>query len=200
MIPHETNRVTHLEELMPVPDAEAWADALTMYQRRYSIVVVGPRHNEDWTRDAAALLRREAADPRSWKSLEFYEEGDEEWRPDRLAPFVPPEADWRPTVREISRSSAEKLLVAISVNWLDVTKEVDFADRRSGLEEKARVLLARFSSPAQFFTNGWYGASDPPDFYQSITGCDPVSEHDWDVGLIAVSENEVGLFWSFDAT
>ncbi|MFG2030381.1 hypothetical protein [Streptomyces sp. NPDC048825] len=186
---------------MTTPDAAAWADALTMYERRYSIVAVGPRHHEDWVLDAAALLRRETTDPRSWKSLDFYEEDDEEWSPDRLVPFLPPDSGWRSRLRNIPRSSAEQLLVAISTNWLDVTKEPDFEDRRPGLEEKARVLLARFPPPsAQFFTNGWYGAGDPPDFYLPIAGCEPVSEHGWDVGLLAVSDSELGIFWSFDAT
>ncbi|MGP4084118.1 hypothetical protein [Streptomyces sp. KR55] len=185
---------------MTAPDTAAWADALTMYERRYSIVAVGPHHHEDWVLDAAALLRKEATDPRSWKSLEFYEEGDEEWSPDRLVPFRPADPGWRSRLRTIPRSSAEHLLVAISTNWLDVTREPGLEDRRPGLEEKARVLLGRFPAPnAQFFTNGWYGAGDPPDFYQPIAGCDPFSEHDWDVGLVALSENELGVFWSFDA-
>ncbi|MFJ9628687.1 hypothetical protein ACIRU8_13415 [Streptomyces sp. NPDC101175] len=172
-----------------------------MYERRYSIVVAGPRAHEDWVLDAAALLRKETTDPRSWKSLTFYEEGDEEWSPELLAPFEAPGPDWRSRLREIPRSSAEQLLVAISTNWLDVTKEQNFEDRRPALEEKARVLLARFPPPtAQFFTNGWYGTGDPPDFYLPLTGCDPLSEHGWDVGLLAVSENELGVFWSFDAT
>ncbi|WP_329336776.1 hypothetical protein OG252_15860 [Streptomyces sp. NBC_01352] len=186
---------------MTAPDAAAWADALTMYERRYSIVVVGPRRHEDWVLDADALLRKETTDPRSWKSREFYEEGDEEWSPDRLVPFLPADEGWRARLREITRTSAEQLLVAISTNWLDVTKEPGFEDRRPELEEKARVLLARFPAPAaRFFTNGWYGVDDPLDFYHPITGCDPFSEHDWDVGLLAVSETELGIFWSFDAT
>ncbi|MFD7278209.1 hypothetical protein ACFV80_14450 [Streptomyces sp. NPDC059862] len=186
---------------MTAPDAASWANALTVYERRYSIVAVGPRTHEDWSQDALALLRKEVSDPRAWRSLELYQEGDEEWRADWLVPFATPGPDWRSRLRKIPRASAEQLLVAITTNWLDVTKEPGFEDRRPGLEEKARVLLARFSSPtSQFFTNGWYGPGDPPDFYHSITGCDPFSDHDWDVGLIAVSENELGIFWSFDAT
>ncbi|MCD7440414.1 hypothetical protein K4B79_19580 [Streptomyces lincolnensis] len=186
---------------MTAPDPASWADALTMYERRYSIVTVGPRRHQDWVLDAAAILRKETSDPRSWKSQEFYQEDDEEWRPDRLVPFLPTDSGWRARLTEIPRSSAERLLVAISTNWLDVTKEPDFEARRPALEEKARVLLARFPAPtAQFFTNGSYGPGDPPDFYHPITGCDPFSEHDWDVGLLAVSKTELGIFWSFDAT
>ncbi|MFC4470010.1 hypothetical protein ACFPH6_36870 [Streptomyces xiangluensis] len=185
---------------MTAPDAAAWANALTMYERRYSIVAVGPRRHEDWVLDAAALLRKETKDPRSWKPREFYE-GDEAWSPERLVPFPPAGLGWRSRLREIARFSAAQLLVAISTNWLDVTKEPDFEDRRLDLEEKARTLLARFPPPTtQFFTNGWCGPGDPQDFYNPITGCDPFSEHDWDVGLLAVSESELGIFWSFDAT
>ncbi|MFI1162455.1 hypothetical protein ACH4UM_02320 [Streptomyces sp. NPDC020801] len=186
---------------MTAPDATAWADALTMYERRYTIVVVGPRRHEDWSLDALALLRKEVSDPRSWRSLEFYEEGDEEWRADWLAPFAPQGPDWPSRLRRIPRASAGRLLVALSTNWLDVTSEPDFESRRPELEAKAGVLLSRFPEPTtEFFANTGYEAGDDPDFYLPLTGCTPFSEHDWDMGLIAVSDTELGIFWSFDAT
>ncbi|MGW7523416.1 hypothetical protein [Streptomyces sp. NPDC054783] len=172
-----------------------------MYERRYSIVVVGPRAHEDWSLDALALLNKEVSDPRSWRSLEFYSESDEEWRPDWLAPFAPPGTGWSSRLRRIPRSSAHRLLVALSTNWLDVTSERDFDTERAGLEAKAAVLLARFPEKSSaFYANTGHRSGDAPDFYLPITGCDPFSVHDRDVGLMAVSDAEVGIFWSFDAT
>ncbi|MFF7334678.1 hypothetical protein ACIQU5_00095 [Streptomyces sp. NPDC090306] len=184
------------------PDADAWAAALTLYEKRCAVVVVGPRRHEDWELDVAALLRRKTRDPRGWKAREFYEEEDDEWSPGRIAPLVPPgPSEWRARLRKIQPSGAERLLVAISTNWLDVTREPGFEADRPALEKKARILLARFpAAEAEFFTNAWYGVGDATDFYSPLKGCDPFSEHDWDVGLLAVSGTEVGVFWSFDAT
>jgi hypothetical protein len=68
------------------------------------------------------------------------------------------------------------------------------------------MILARFPEETSFYTNSGYPGShgerptDAPDFYDATTGCTPFSRYDWDLGVIAVSENEVGIFWSFDAT
>jgi hypothetical protein len=68
------------------------------------------------------------------------------------------------------------------------------------------VILSRFPQGTSFYTNaGHPGArtgerDDSPDFYQATTGCTPLSRYDWDLGLIAVSDTVVGVFWSFDAT
>ncbi|MFJ2161559.1 MULTISPECIES: hypothetical protein [unclassified Streptomyces] len=196
---------------MTALDADAWANALTMYERRYSIVTVGPRTHQDWSQDALALLRKEVSDPRSWRTLEYWSEADEEWRADWLAPFEEPGPDWPTGLWTVPRTSVERLLVMLSTNWLDVPNERkrnDFEARRPELERKARVILSRFPEETSFYTNSGYPGSysgpstdaDVPDFYEATTGCTPLSQHDWDLGLFAVSETEVGIFWSFDAT
>ncbi|MFF1452029.1 hypothetical protein ACFVYF_28380 [Streptomyces sp. NPDC058274] len=199
---------------MSTPDAEAWAEALTMYERRYSYVLVGPRDHEDWVRDVAAVMRRETADPRSWKWIDV-DEGEEERLEDPFFPFVLPPSDpeeavaWQKGLRAVPRTSVERLLVMLSTTWLNVPSERahnDFETHRPELERKARVILSRFPVETSFHTNAGYpGArtgshTDPPDFYEAITGCTPLSQYDWDLGLIAVSGTELGLFWSFDAT
>ncbi|SFF38189.1 hypothetical protein [Streptomyces mirabilis] len=199
---------------MPTLDAETWAEALSMYERRYSYVLVGPREHQDWVRDAAAAMRREVTDPRSWRWLDA-DEGEEERLEDTFFPFVLPPSDpegaaaWRRGLRTVPRTSVERLLVVLSTTWLDVPKERarnNFETRRPELERKARVVLSRFPEGTSFYTNAGYpGAStgsavNAPDFYEAITGCTPVSQYDWDLGLIAVTDTEIGLFWSFDAT
>lgn len=199
---------------MPTLDAEIWAEALSMYERRYSYVLVGPREHQDWVGDAEAVMRREVTDPRSWRWLDA-DEGEEERLEDTFFPFVLPPSDpegevaWRRGLRPVPRTSVERLLVVLSTTWLDVPKERahnDFETRRPELERKARVVLSRFPEGTSFYTNAGYpgvstdSAVNAPDFYEAITGCTPVSQHDWDLGLVAVTDTEIGLFWSFDAT
>ncbi|MEV4449631.1 MULTISPECIES: hypothetical protein [Streptomyces] len=199
---------------MPTPDARAWAEALSMYERRYSYVLVGPRAHQDWVRDVAAVMRREVTDPRSWRWLDV-DEGEEERLEEPFFPFVlPPSAPqgaaaWRRGLRTVPRTSVERLLVMLSTTWLDVPRERarnDFETRRPELERKARVILSRFPEETSFHTNTGYprastdSRTDAPDFYEATTGCTPLSQYDWDLGLIAVSGTELGLFWSFDAT
>ncbi|MET8409335.1 hypothetical protein ABZV34_14790 [Streptomyces sp. NPDC005195] len=199
---------------MPTLDAGTWAEALSMYERRYSYVLVGPRAHQDWVRDAAAVMRREVADPRSWRWLDA-DEGEEERLEDTFFPFVPPPADpqgvaaWRRGLWTVPRMSVERLLVVLSTTWLSVPKERarnGFEARRAELERKARVILSRFPEGTSFYTNAGHPSASPggdvnaPDFYEAITGCTPVSQYDWDLGLIAVTDTEIGLFWSFDAT
>ncbi|QFZ74649.1 hypothetical protein GFH48_16475 [Streptomyces fagopyri] len=199
---------------MPTLDAETWAEALSMYERRYSYVLVGPREHQDWVRDAEAVMRREVTDPRSWRWLDA-DEGEEERLEHTFFPFVLPPSDpeggvgWRRGLRAVPRTSVERLLVVLSTTWLDVPKERarnNFETRRPELERKARAVLSRFPEGTSFYTNaGLPGVStdsavDAPDFYEAITGCTPVSQYDWDLGLVAVTDTEIGLFWSFDAT
>lgn len=199
---------------MPTPDARAWAEALSMYERRYSYVLVGPRAHQDWVRDVAAVMRREVTDPRSWRWLDV-DEGEEERLEEPFFPFVlPPSAPqgaaaWRRGLRTVPQTSVERLLVMLSTTWLDVPRERarnDFETRRPELERKARVILSRFPEETSFHTNTGYptgstdSRTDAPDFYEATTGCTPLSQYDWDLGLIAVSGTELGLFWSFDAT
>jgi hypothetical protein len=54
-----TNGHGQREIVTPVLDAEVWAAALRLYEKRYSVVVVvGPRRHEDWELDVAAVLRK----------------------------------------------------------------------------------------------------------------------------------------------
>ncbi|MFH9741226.1 hypothetical protein ACH4MA_26540 [Streptomyces roseolus] len=184
--------------------ADAWARAVDMYRHRYSFVAVGPRVHADWLPDVAAVMRREAADPRGWRGRDP-EQGEEELEEDPAFPFrVPPTdetgaAQWRDRLFEIPRSAVVRLLVLLATDAMDVSRQYGFAERRPGMEEQARVILSRFSQGSRFFTNTRLDG-DHPDFYERVAGCWPMSRYAWDVGLVAVSDEEVGLIWSFDAS
>lgn len=67
--------------------AEAWADALELYQYSYTSVSVVRREHEEWWLDAAAIMRGQTSDPRGWRSLDPDEDEDER-RDDPLFPFA----------------------------------------------------------------------------------------------------------------
>lgn len=149
-------------------------------------------------------MRREVADPRGWRGRDP-EQGDEELEEDPAFPFrVPPTdgtgaAQWRSRLFEIPRSAVVRLLVMLATDAMDVSRQYGFAERRPGMEEHAQVILSRFPEGSRFFTNTRHG-DDRPDFYERVTGCWPMTQYAWDFGLLAVSHEEVGLIWSFDAS
>ncbi|MFD9499655.1 hypothetical protein [Streptomyces sp. NPDC060035] len=187
----------------PTPlDADSWAAAVGMYNRRYTFVAVGPRTREDWLPDVASIMRGETADPRSWRTIDP-EEGAEEREDDPAYPFLTPPVDeagsteWRGRLKEIPRSSVVRLLVMLATLYLDVSRDPRLPERLAEMEEHARVILSRCPDRAQFFTNT-SGGGAARDFYQRISSCSPLSQYPWDLGLLWVSDEEVGLIWSFD--
>ncbi|MFH9572064.1 hypothetical protein ACH4MG_16110 [Streptomyces sp. NPDC017454] len=185
-------------------DAGMWSVAVGMYRHRYSFIAVGLRTGEDWLPDVAAIMRREVADPRGWRG-DDPEVGEPELLEDPGFPFrVPPAdeagaAEWRSRLFEIPRSAVVRLLVMLATDAMDVARQYGFADRRLGMEEHAQVILSRFREGSRFFTNTRHGGG-LPDFYEKVTGCWPMSQYAWDFGLLAVSDDEIGLIWSFDAS
>ncbi|MEU3530350.1 hypothetical protein AB0E70_01975 [Streptomyces murinus] len=48
-------------------DERAWADAIGMYERRYTYAKVTGRDNADWALDADRLMRGDTPDVRGWR-------------------------------------------------------------------------------------------------------------------------------------
>ncbi|WNF27980.1 hypothetical protein RI138_14730 [Streptomyces sp. C11-1] len=186
---------------MPL-DADSWRSAVEMYDRRYTFVSVGPRTGDDWLHDVASVMRGESVEPRSWRTIDP-DEGEEEREDDPAYPFVTPPADeegsteWQSRLREVPRSSVVRLLVLLATLDLDVSRDPRLPERLAEMEEHARVILSRCPDRTQFFTNTWGGGA-AFDFYQRISSCSPLSRYPWDLGLLWVSVEEVGLIWSFD--
>ncbi|MFD9366096.1 hypothetical protein ACFWA6_00105 [Streptomyces sp. NPDC060020] len=185
--------------------AEAWADALELYQYSYTSVSVVRREHEEWWLDAAAIMRGETSDPRGWRSLDPDEDEDER-RDDPLFPFAEapttPEdvVRFRQRVTELPRSSVQSLVVLLGIPGLEVAKAADFGRDRPEMERRARLILSRFLHGTRFYSNvGW--KTDTPDFYeQPVRLTDPFSRYGWDAGLIAVNDAEVAMIWYFDPT
>ncbi|MGC9378188.1 hypothetical protein [Streptomyces sp. MH13] len=188
----------------PTPaDADSWWSAVDMYDRRYTFVAAGPRTGEDWLHDVVSVMRGDAADPRGWRTIDP-DEGEEEREDDPAYPFVVPPVDeaagaaeWRGRLREIPRSAVVRLLVLLATMDLDVSRDPRFPAQQTEMEKHARVIATRFSDGTRFFTNTWGGGASL-DFYEQISNCSPLSQYAWDLGLLWVSDEEVGLIWSFD--
>lgn len=187
----------------PTPlDADSWRLAVDMYDRRYTFVAAGPRTREDWLHDVVSVMRGETADPRGWRTIDP-DEGEEEREDDPAYPFATPPVDetgsrhWRGRLREIPRYAVVRLLVLLATLDLDVSGDPRFPEKLAEMEGNARVILTRFPDGTRFFTNTWGGGVDL-DFYQQISTCSPLSQYAWDLGLLWVSDQEVGLVWSFD--
>ncbi|MFJ3225803.1 hypothetical protein ACIPJS_20930 [Streptomyces sp. NPDC086783] len=184
-------------------DERSWADALGMYARRYSIAKVTSREHHDWALDVNTLMHGDTPDNRGWRTKDSlvgeFERLDDPYYPFALRPDDPATTGaWKSHLDEIPRSSAKRFLVALSTLWLNVEKEEDFEERRAGLEDKADVILSRFPDGSSFFANTGRHSKNL-DYYKRISGCDTISVHIWDLGLILVSEAEVGMVWSFHA-
>ncbi|MGW7290304.1 hypothetical protein ACWGH4_33055 [Streptomyces sp. NPDC054847] len=178
----------------------AWTAALQLFNDSYTVVAVSARIHADWRYDAVATLRRERNDPRGWEAV-WWDEYDH--TPDRpFFPFRPTDAaSFDSGLAEITEKSAATLLVSMSADSFRVSRIDDFSHKRSALLEQARTLLSRFGSRGTFYTNSGYArdAADH-DFFESAAWVNPYSEHAFDLGLVALTDDEVGIFWSFDAS
>ncbi|WP_241192940.1 hypothetical protein [Streptomyces sp. ADI98-10] len=131
--------------------------------------------------------------------------GEPELLEDPAFPFrVPPvdeegAAEWRSGLFEVPRRSVVRLLVMLATKEMNVPRQQGFAERRTGMERHAAAILSRFPEDSTFFTNTRHGGENP-DFYERVSGCWPMSQYVWDFGLLAVSDEEIGLIWSFDAS
>ncbi|MFH8287980.1 hypothetical protein [Streptomyces antibioticus] len=184
-------------------DARAWAEAIGMYERRYTIAKVTAREHEDWALDVNRLMHEDTHDNRGWRTWDpltgEFERLDDPYYPFIDLPTDPEKASiLKSRVQGIPRPSARKFLVALSTTWLSVARTDDFEERRPGLEAKADIVLSRFPKGSHFYANTGRDSANI-DYYQHISGCNTISTHVWDLGLFLVSDTEVGMVWSFQA-
>ncbi|MFD9370425.1 hypothetical protein ACFWA6_22385 [Streptomyces sp. NPDC060020] len=188
-------------------NAEAWADALTLYTWVSTFVGVAPREHDEWWLDVGAVMRLETRDPRGWESIDPYQ-GEDERLDDPMFPWLetpstPVDADrHRGRVGEIPRSSVRSLIILLGAGTsrLDLSTSPGWEEREQETERRADAILSRFPDGTRFSTNlGWKG--DHPDFCaQPFRTHAPFSRYDWDAGLIAVNDDEVAVFWNFLST
>ncbi|MFH8786978.1 hypothetical protein [Streptomyces roseoverticillatus] len=190
----------------------AWnAAALRLLDDPYTFVATGPRRHEDWAHDVLAVLYRAVPDPRGWIRLDG--EINDIGGPALPAyPFDPPAAAEFPG--RLYRLEAEAAVAALAVmteEWQAEPAPVRSREDRDAVLADARTLLGRYGPGAGYWTNATAAASDPaPDFVGA--GLQGTRSHGFltsaylcgldlfdDLGLIVVSDDEVGVFWSIGA-
>ncbi|MFF4364658.1 hypothetical protein [Streptomyces sp. NPDC001594] len=186
------------------------AAALRLLADPYVFLATGPRRHEDWAEDVIALMHRKVPDPRGWLRID----------PDRTSdaghavpayPFEPPPAaGFQDRLHELEPAGAVTALAVMAEEW-DGDRPVRHRPDRDALLDAARLLLERYGPDARFWTNARDAASDPArDFVRAglkgtrahrfltdayVNGLDLHEE----LGVVAVSGDEVGVFWSIGA-
>ncbi|MEU3721321.1 hypothetical protein [Streptomyces sp. NPDC031705] len=186
------------------------AAALRLLDDPYVFLATGPRLHEDWAEDVLALMHREVPDPRGWLRFDADRTNDAR-RTVPAYPFEPPPAaGFRDLLHELEPAGAVTALAVMAEEWGD-GRPVRNRPERDALLADARLLLDRYGPDARFWTNALDAAPDPArDFVRAglegtrvhrfltgeyLNGLDLFDE----LGLIAVSGAEVGVFWSIGA-
>lgn len=192
-----------------MPDRNQWnSAAVRLFDEISPYVLTGARRHEDWREDAIAVLSGEVSDPRGW--LEYADR--EAWRAcsgrggGNAFPFKSLTADrLKRDLYEIEFSSAAQLLVILLDEWFTADGVWNLSERKEALLADARTLISRYGEAATFYTPASTArATRRPDFFTppavgSGHGGVPFSEFMYgDLGLVAVSDTEVGVFWAFN--
>ncbi|MEU7468613.1 hypothetical protein AB0A94_08655 [Streptomyces sp. NPDC044984] len=177
----------------------AWEAAVVrLLDDVYSFAATGPRTPAGWRKDALAVMNREVDDPRGWITLDWDEENDGEPEKNRPChPFVPlSEAELGSRLYPVTAETATRLLAEMTYEWGPTgTKE----QTRAALAD-ARTVLDRYGARISCYSNVTEARRTPsPDLTDGVTGWNPLTEFIGDFGFVAVSPEEVAVYWSFDA-
>ncbi|CAM5670273.1 hypothetical protein SAVIM338S_07010 [Streptomyces avidinii] len=187
------------------------AAALRLLNDSYTFVGTGPRRHEDWAHDALAVLHRSVPDPRGWLRLDW-NRTDTARHTDTAYPFTPPTASEFPArLHPLTADAAVAAVAIMTEEWQAEPAPLRSRPDRAAALADARTLLSRYGPAARYWTNATAAAADPSrDFITA--GLRGTLSHSFvtseyvnglnlfdDLGLIAVSDAEVGVFWSFGA-
>lgn len=187
------------------------AAALRLLDDTYTFAATGPRRHDDWAYDVHAVLHRSVADPLGWVRLDR----DRTNAARHTAPAYPfdlPDAPEFPgRLYPLGAEAAITALAIMAEEWQSEPAPIRSRPDRDAVLADARTLLDRYGATARYWTNATAAASDPaPDFLAAglqgteshgFLTCDYLNGLDFseDLGLIAVTADEVGVFWSFGA-
>ncbi|MEU3606891.1 hypothetical protein AB0E83_15790 [Streptomyces sp. NPDC035033] len=187
------------------------AAALRLLDDPYVFVATGPRRHEDWAHDVHAVMHRAVDDPRGRRGLD--PDRTDDVRHARPAyPFAPPAAaELRALLHPLETEGAVGAVAVMAEEWQGELLPVRSRPDRDAVLADARTLLRRYGPAARYWTNALAAAHDPaPDFVAAGlagTRSHPFATTEYlkgldifeDLGVIAVSDDEVGVFWSFGA-
>ncbi|MET8244666.1 hypothetical protein ABZV31_09755 [Streptomyces sp. NPDC005202] len=171
--------------------------ALRLLEDVYAFAATGPRAHPDWQRDVLAVMNRAVDDPRGWRTLDWDKENDEQ----RAAsgPSFPFFSLSREALTErlfpVPAETAARLLVVMTHDWGPVDPEEDVTHALTD----ARTLLDRYGEDISCYSNITKARVSPsPDLAAGVTDWRPLTQYDGDYGIVVVSPEEVGVFWSFN--
>ncbi|MFI2371145.1 hypothetical protein [Streptomyces sp. NPDC018833] len=179
-------------------DKASWDCSLRALFGEGMFASTGPRRHEDWRRDALDVMLLKTRDPRGWLTLTKAPGGspytasgaDQPFSSVSLAHF-----DW---IFAVHGKGAEQILVTLQGEWFTTTDIPDFESREEELLGHSRTILGRFGEGALHFTNISVARDDPEaDMFNRDGAYECFSDYTVDCGVIAVSDTEIGVFWSF---
>ncbi|MGP3977768.1 hypothetical protein ACTWQF_27875 [Streptomyces sp. 8N114] len=196
------------------PDAVAWEKSLGTL--RLWLGAVGPREHTDWLRDAAAVLQLRTRDPRGWRNIDLHTGSAQRTR---HTPYYPldqvDEHHLNHHLELVTPHEAAALLTYHCAEYGHLAR-IPSGDGRPGLlgelRTAARTVLGRFGPSAEFATNeellddlGDLGNEFPDGercrrSFAVSCFAHPDAQRDgylMDVGVLAASETEVGVFWNY---
>ncbi|MET8831060.1 hypothetical protein ABZX40_15535 [Streptomyces sp. NPDC004610] len=180
-------------------DPASWKSAvIDLFGGGWTFARTGPRQHDDWRADARAVMTLKVTDPRGWHSVNHAPEVNEN-RSGTNAPFMSwSDEQLGASLHEIGPVSAGQLLVALQGEFFQAARIPGFRERREGLFRSSAEITARFGRDARFFTNAADAKGNPDaDLLNPDQQWECLSVHTTDCGLVAVSDAEVGVFWSF---
>ncbi|WP_246235309.1 hypothetical protein [Streptomyces boluensis] len=187
------------------------AAALRLLDDPYTFVATGPRRHDDWAHDVLAVLDRSTADPRGLLRID-----SDRTNPVRAELPTYPFDRWtagqiHERLHPLTPAAAVEAVTVMAEEWQSEPVPVRSRPDRDALLDYARTLLDRYGPAARFWTNATVAATgQDPHFLDaglagtpchrfltnaSVGGFDFYEE----LGVIAVSTDEVGVFWSIGA-
>ena len=95
--------------------------------------------------------------------------------------------------------TAGHLLIGMTDDWCELFSIPDFEENKERLLADARTLLARFGQHFDCYTNVTDAeTTETPDLFRKSPGWFSLTEYTADYGLVVVSDEEIGVFWSFN--
>ncbi|MEW2219099.1 hypothetical protein AB0939_07240 [Streptomyces sp. NPDC006990] len=199
---------------VPSPDAVAWERALGTLGPW--LATVGPRRHADWLQDASAVLRLGTRDPRGWHTVDQHAGS-----PSRTsqAPYYPLAlVDAHHLNHHLELITGREATMLLTRHCAEYGGPPFHRGSEAALRAAARTVLARFGPAAEFATNEDLltdefldDASDDEESGAEAAGrcrrtfavsclTHPAAERDGyilDLGVVAASETEVGVFWNY---
>lgn len=175
----------------------AWeAAVLRLLEDVNVFVATGPRAHSDWRGDVLAVMNRDVDDPRGWRTLDWDKENEERTSSRPSFPFLPLSREaLAECLYPVTSETAARLLVTMTYEWGPPEPE----DKTAGALTDARILLDRYGEDISCYSNITKARTSPsPDLTAGVTGWKPVTQYDGDYGVVVVSPDEVGVFWSFN--